>query len=228
MKKFSSLNEEVKTKYELKDSLRNEIYSLIENTIFLKFNSEDSVDINVDLTGKEELVEKIKTLIDEVRIKERTSTLESVKANVHRNFDMKWLNEQIEILKKKNRSNLILFEDIQNVDSDLINYFVNKLHEIKKIGNFEFEYEPHEGVFKFIDDDDDLVVVATPFYNNNSGVPIEVFDEHNMNSHIFIEQRELDTKKALFDKYIEIMRRFLIDEFDEWMNKVDKFDANNI
>lgn len=227
MKKFSSLNEEVKTKYELKDSLRNEIYSLIENTLSLKFTSEDSINLDVDLNGKEELVEKIKTLIDEVRIKERTLTLETVKANVHRNFDMKWLTEQIDTLKKKDRSNLVLFEDIQNVDSELINFFVNKLHEIKKIGNFEFVYEPHEGVFKFVDDDDDLVVVATPFYNNNSGVPIEVFDEHDMSSHIFIEQRELDTKKALFDKYVEIMRKFLVDDFDEWMNKVDKFDENS-
>ena len=114
MKKFSSLKEEVKPKYELKDSLRNEIYSLIDETILLKFSSDTSVNADIDIHGKEELVEKIKNLIDDVRVKERTLTLETVKANVHRNFDMKWLTEQIETLKKKVKigSNLILTEEI--------------------------------------------------------------------------------------------------------------------
>ena len=100
MIKFTNLNEGVETKYELKDTLRNEIYSLIENSISLKFSNEESINENVAINGKEELVEKIKLLIDSVKIKERTFTLESVKANVYRNFDMKWLNEQIDQLKK--------------------------------------------------------------------------------------------------------------------------------
>lgn len=100
MIKFTNLNEGVETKYELKDTLRNEIYSLIENSISLKFSDEESINENVAINGKEELVEKIKLLIDSVKIKERTFTLESVKANVYRNFDMKWLNEQIDQLKK--------------------------------------------------------------------------------------------------------------------------------
>lgn len=114
MKKFSLLKEAVEPKYELKDSLRNEIYSLIENTILLKFSSDKSVDSDIDITGKEELVEKIKTLIDDVRIKERTFTLETVKANVHRNFDMKWLTEQIDNLKKlETKSDIELSDDIK-------------------------------------------------------------------------------------------------------------------
>ena len=100
MIKFTNLNESVETKYELKDTQRNEIYSLIENSISLKFSDEESINENVAINGKEELVEKIKLLIDNVKIKERTFTLESVKANVYRNFDMKWLNEQIDQLKK--------------------------------------------------------------------------------------------------------------------------------
>ena len=100
MKKFSTLKEEVELKYELKESLKNEIYSLIENTLSIKISNEDSLDKDITINGKEELVEKIKTLIDGVKIKERTSTLETVKANVYKNFDMKWLNEQIENLKK--------------------------------------------------------------------------------------------------------------------------------
>ena len=39
MKKFSNINESVETKYELKDSLRNEIYSLIENSISIKVSN---------------------------------------------------------------------------------------------------------------------------------------------------------------------------------------------
>ena len=101
MKKFSLLEEEIKPKYEVKDSLRNEIYSILEDTLSIKISNEESLDKDIDINGKEELVEKIKSLIDDVRIKERTFTLETVKANVHRNFDMNWLNEQIDVLKKK-------------------------------------------------------------------------------------------------------------------------------
>ena len=99
MKTFSSLKEEVKTKYELKDSLRNDIYSIIESSLSIKISNEKSLDKDININGKEELVEKIKNLIEDVRIKERVLTLEHVKANVHRNFDMKWLTEQIDSLK---------------------------------------------------------------------------------------------------------------------------------
>ena len=103
MKKFSSLNEEIKPKYELKDSLRNEIYSIIENSLSIKISNEEALDKDININGKEELVEKIKTLIEDVRIKERIFTLENVKSNVHRNFDMKWLTEQIDTLKNINK-----------------------------------------------------------------------------------------------------------------------------
>lgn len=99
MKKFSLLKEEIEPKYELKDSLRNEIYELIESSLSIKMSNEESIDKDININGKEELVEKIKTLIDDTKIKERILTLETVKANVHRNFDMNWLNEQINTLK---------------------------------------------------------------------------------------------------------------------------------
>ena len=100
MKKFSNLDEQITTKYESKDSLRNDIYSLIENSLSIKIFGESALDKDISITGKEELVEKIKNLIDETKIKERVITLEHVKANVHRNFDMNWLNEQIDNLKR--------------------------------------------------------------------------------------------------------------------------------
>jgi len=269
MKKFSSLKEEVKPKYELKDSLRNQIYSILENTLSIKISNEESIDKDINVEGKEELVEKIKILVDNVRVKERTLTLETVKANVHRNFDMRWLTEQIDSLKKikiENKFELSeniqeiqdvpvqvqgaqvqglqaqdIEEDIQDQDTqvqdvqvqtqvqgesnEVINYFVKKLNEDKKFGDFEFDFEPSEGIFQFVNESDGVVVRATPFYNDDSGFPIEVFDEHQIDTHIFIEQREFDTNSILFEKYKEIMEKFLIDDVDEWMTKVDKFDS---
>ena len=236
MKTFSSLKDEVKQKYEVKDSLRNEIYSILEDTLSIKISNENSLDKDININGKEELVEKLKNLIDDVRIKERTFTLETVKANVHRNFDMKWLTEQIDTLKKKIRigSNFVLTENIKDSKVDeqykieVINYFVKKLNEDKKFGNFEFDYDPSEGIFKFVNDTDGVIVKATPFYNDHSGFPIEVFDEDQTDTHIFIEQREFSIEQILFAKYKEIMEKFLIQDFDGWMNKVDKFDNKTI
>lgn len=233
MRKFSTLDQEVKTKYELKDSLRNEIYSLIEKSLSIKISNDEALDKDLSINGKEELVEKIKSLIDDVRIKERTFALETVKKNVHRNFDMGWLSEQIDNLKKiKIGNDFILNENIKDAKIDeqykaeILNHFAKKLHEIKKIGDFEFDYDPSEGIFKFFNDEDDIVVKATPFYNDASGVPIEVFDSEQSDTHIFMEQREFNIENILFDKYKEIMEKFLVEDIDEWMNKVDKFDEN--
>lgn len=96
MKKFSSLKEEIKPKYESKDSLKNEIYSIIEKSLSVKFSKDELVNEDVTIEGKEEMVEAINKLIETTKIKDRVSTLEKVKANVYRNFDMKWLNEEIE------------------------------------------------------------------------------------------------------------------------------------
>lgn len=234
MKKFSTLDTEIKQKYELKDSLRNEIYSLIENTILLKFSSDKSVHADIDIHGKEELVEKIKGLIDDVRIKERTLTLETVKKNVYRNFDMKWLNEQIENLKKfKIGSEFVLLEKIQDsrvenqYKASVLSYFSKKLFEDKKIGEFEFDYDPSEGIFKFVDEADGIVVKATPFYNDNSGFPIEVFDEDQAESHIFMEQRDFNIEELLYRRYREIMEKFLIEDYESLIKKVNKFDEQN-
>jgi len=100
MKKFTNFENEVKPKYESKDSLKNEIFSLIDETISVKITNESSLDKDITINGKEELVEKIRTLIDGVKINERTLTLEHVKKNVYRNFDMKWLNEEIDNTQK--------------------------------------------------------------------------------------------------------------------------------
>jgi len=230
MKKFSTIGENVKkTKYELKESLKNEIYSIIDDTLALKISNENKVDTEVDIHGKDELVEKLKTLIDEVRIKERTLTLETVKMNVHRNFDMNWLNEQINGLNKiKIGNEFVLQENINDPASndqykaEILNYFVKELNDIKTIGSFEFDYDPSEGIFKFVNENNGIVVKATPFYNEKNGIPIEVFDKNDAENHIFIKQRNFDTEKILFNEYIKIMQNFLtVDYMTEWGDKIN-------
>jgi hypothetical protein len=229
MKTFSSLKEEVKQKYELKDSLRNEIYSLIENSLSIKISNEESLDKDININGTDELVEKIKNLVDEVRIKERTFTLETVKANVYRNFDMKWLNEQISNLNKiKIGSEYVLTENIKdaNVGNEdrarMLQYFVKKLHERKQIGGFEFSYEPSEGIFKFTSEDDGAVVVATPFFNDESGIPIEVFSVDNLSTHVTMKQVNFNPEEILYARYERIMTDFLVDDYEGWIKKVEK------
>lgn len=228
MKKFSNIKEVVKQKYESKDTLRNEIYSLIEKSLSIKITDEVALDKDINIHGKEDLVENIKKLIDDVRIKERTFTLETVKANVYRNFDMRWLNEQIDGLQKiKIGSAYMLKEDIGGINendqykAEIINYFVKKLNDIKVIGDYDFEYDPSEGIFKFINERKGLVVKATPYYNDNNGVPIEVCDINNQDSHYFIEQRAFDTEDILYEEYFKLISRFLISDFN-WLNKVKK------
>jgi len=99
MIKFSKIEEVVEQKYEAKDTLRNQIYNLIDETISIKITNQDSVDKDISINGKEELVEKVKVLVESNRLNERILALEHVKKNVYQNFDMKWLTEQIDNLK---------------------------------------------------------------------------------------------------------------------------------
>jgi hypothetical protein len=209
--------------------LRNEIYSLIENSLSIKITNEELLDKDININGKEELVEKIKSLIDDVRIKERTFTLETVKTNVYRNFDMKWLNEQISGLNKiKIGKDFVLAENIQDSNpvtedkAKLLQYFVKRLHELKHIGGYEFSYEPSEGMFKFTSPEDGVVVVATPFYNDANGVPIEVFSEDDLTKHVIMKQVNFKLEEVLFDRYEQIMEQFLDVDYDEWIDKVAK------
>lgn len=233
MKKFSNINESVESKYELKDSLRNEIFSLIEKSISIKISNEDSLDKDISIIGKEELVEKIKSLIDDVRIKERTMTLEHVKTNVYRNFDMKWLNEQIDGLQKiKIGSDFVLKENINDAQAndqfkaDALNYFAKRLNEIGHINGYDFDHDPSDGIFKFVNDSKGIVVKATPFYTDDkNGIPIEVCNINIPDTHYFIQQRSFDTEKVLFEEYLKIISNFLTND-DEWMNRIKN--ANEI
>lgn len=264
MKKFSLLDEYVKPKYNSKDRLKNKIHELVDNELALKISNEKKIDSDIDIHGKDQLVEKIKELIDDIRIKERTLTLETVKANVHRNFDMKWLTEQIDTLKNLKVVNEDLEEleeidiaqpvqsvqpvqpvqplpepvavqtDVQDTDvldtnveknnAGVAHYIAKKMNDVKKIGTFNFEYEPSDGILKFVNDDEGIVVKATPFYTEDDELPIEVFDEKQTDTHIFIENRDFDINEMALEKYVEIMEKFLVDEFDTWVERVNKFD----
>lgn len=130
MKKFSTLKNENVKKYESSDVLGNDIYSLIENTLNIKVLNEKLLDSNISIDGYDELVEGIKTLINNIRLKERILTLEHVKANVHRNFDMKWLNEQIDTLND-NYNNY--YKDLSAKDA--IGKATMDLNHAKKVSN---------------------------------------------------------------------------------------------
>ena len=50
-----------------------------------------------------------------------------------------------------------------------------------------------------------------------------------MTQNIFLLNKEhFNADEILFERYRELMEKFLIDDFDEWMNKVDKFDQKSI
>jgi hypothetical protein len=127
MKKFSNLNETIEQKYEGKDYLRNDLYNLIEKTLNVKFESdaEKFANIDVNIQGKEDLVEELKKYIDEVKKQEAIKVLENIKINFHHNFDMKWLNEQIQSLNElhwndvmRNCTSLKALQEYQAQDPD--------------------------------------------------------------------------------------------------------------
>jgi hypothetical protein len=232
MKKFTTLNEEVKPKYEIKDSLRNEIYSLIESSLSIKITNEDSLDKDININGKDELVEKIKTLIDDVRIKERTFTLETVKTNVYRNFDMKWLNEQIAGLNKiKVGSDFVLAENIQdgniaNQDkAKILQYFAKQLYQSKTFENsdykYKFSYDPADGIFKFINKEEGVVVYATPFFNDDHGIQVEVFSDDDLQKRKYFKMLNFNIEQILFEGYEGIMYDFLVNGIEDWLDDVN-------
>ena len=162
MKKFTNFENEVKPKYESKDSLKNEIFSLIDETISVKITNEDSLDKDITIVGKEELVNKIKNLIETQQIQERISTLEYVKTNVYRNFDMNWLNEEINLQKNHLNNTMVInwqdkffnqkvgqWQSLKEINEKYMNEYIDvmkqngvnliKKYEIQGVTYFEFD-----------------------------------------------------------------------------------------
>jgi len=100
MKKFSNVkNTLVPNKYQNK--MKNDIYSIIKENISVNINpSYNNVtmdDVNIDLNGTGDLVEKINSYIRSQVIKERSNVLRSIRTSIATGtLDIKKINEEIE------------------------------------------------------------------------------------------------------------------------------------
>lgn len=108
MKKFTDFKESKKISY--KENIENKISKILEKELNIKISGENAekisnVDINID--GIENAINELKTIIENTKIQERKNTLNFVKANSFKNFNMKWLNEQIDNLNNINHLNEI-------------------------------------------------------------------------------------------------------------------------
>lgn len=98
MEKFSSLNEQTQLQPKYVDKTKQEIYSLIKDsmTVVEPDNKMNQIDIDID-----ELTNKLYNLVQKEKVKEEISTLESIKTiMITGPFNFQHLNEQIEKLKK--------------------------------------------------------------------------------------------------------------------------------
>lgn len=216
MKKFSNLNENVK-KYGSKNNLKNQIFDILE-TLDIKVSGKEAeklsnIDINIE--GKEEITEKLKELIDSVRIQERKQTLNVVKSNSFNNFNMNWLNEEIEKLDKINTS-FVLNEKIKDakISDDyrdaLVEYFVNNLNGKTLFDGWEFEHES-PGIFNFTNKTKNLIVKSTPFWDRDDKIDCEVYDDDDEDhiEPIFTDTLNFNIEEILYKKYLEVLEKFI-------------------
>ena len=223
MKKFSEVKESKKIK--TNDSVKNKIIDILEE-LNIKVSGEDTeklsnVDINIQ--GKEEIAEKLKTLINDVRIQERKNTLNVVKANSYKNFNMKWLNEQIEGLEKVViGSKFVLNEKLNdaqlgdNYRAALVQYFVNNLNG-QNIDGWDFEYHENagSGVLEFVNSSTKWSVKATPFWDNTDRINIEVHDKSDSAEPFEAEPVKFNIEEILYQKYKDIVVNFITERSDE-------------
>lgn len=109
MDKFTDkLNESAKVEQiKFGDRVKQEIYTLVKENV--KANLEPSGDkmaqidnVDISLTGIDELTDKLYNLVQREKVKEEIATLESIKTIlVAGPFNYSVLNEQIEKLKKQ-------------------------------------------------------------------------------------------------------------------------------
>jgi len=212
MKKFTDVKESknIKSNKTIKDRLFNILEEL--NIKISGKNSDKLSNIDINIEGKDEIVEKLNTLINDIRILERKNTLNVVKSNSYKNFDMKWLNEQINNLDKiKIGNKFVLNEKLSdtqlgdNYRAALIQYFVNNLNG-QSIDGWDFEYHNETGVFEFIKGE--TSVKATPFWNNSDKIAIEISD--NIEPYE-AESIKFNIEEILYKKYKEIIENFIIE-----------------
>ncbi len=214
MKKFS----EVKSSKNIKKiTLETKLEDILEE-LNVKVTGEDTeklFDVDINIQGKDSVVEKLQKLITDIRITERKKTLNIVKSNSYQNFDMKWLNEQINGLDKIKLGNtFVLNEQINdsqlrdNFKAALMQYFIHNLNG-EKINGWNFK---HEGeVFDFVNEDLDVCVKATPFWDGfPEKIPFEVHSCSNSEGEpLNKDVADFNIEKILFDKYLELFENFI-------------------
>jgi len=228
MKSFSEIKESNKIKS--KDSIINKLNDILEE-LNVKVSGEEpeklsNVDINIQ--GKEQIVEKLKSLIDDIRIQERKNTLNFVKTNSYNNFNMKWLNEQIDGLQKiAIGSKFVLNEKLSdtqlgdNYRAALCQYFVNNLNG-QNIDGWDFDYDEKSGVFEFINSTTGWSVKATPFWNNSDKITIETHDKSDSAEPFEAEPVKFNIEEILYQRYKDIIVNFIAERSD-----VIKLEKNN-
>lgn len=111
MEKFTDkkLNESAKELPKFFDKTKQEIYSLIKESVKANIQPNDAEkmaqidNVDITLTGIDELTDKLYNLVQKEKIKEEIMTLESMKVLLSNGnpFNFQTLNEQIEDLKKR-------------------------------------------------------------------------------------------------------------------------------
>jgi len=220
MKTFSEIKESKKVNS--KDSIKNQIVDILEE-LNIKVSGEETekiANVDINIQGKDQIVEKLKTLIDDIRIQERKNTLNFVKTNSYNNFNMKWLNEQIEGLEKvKFGSTFILNEKLSdtqlgdNYRAALCQYFVNNLNG-QNIDGWDFDYDEKSGVFEFINSSTEWSVKATPFWNNSDEISIETHDKSDSVEPFEAEPVKFNIEEILYQKYKDIIVTFIAERSD--------------
>lgn len=220
MKSFSEIKESNKIKS--KDSIINKLNDILEelNIKLSGENPEKLSNVDINIQGKEQIVEKLKSLIDDIRIQERKNTLNFVKTNSYNNFNMKWLNEQIDGLQKvKIGSKFILNEKLSdtqlgdNYRAALCQYFVNNLNG-QNIDGWDFNYDEKSGVFEFINSTTEFSVKATPFWDNSDKITIEVHDKSESLEPQESEPVKFNIEEILYQRYKDIIVNFIAERSD--------------
>jgi len=220
MKTFSEIKESKKVK--TKDSIKNQIVDILEE-LNIKVSGEETekiANVDINIQGKEQIVEKLKILIEDIRIQERKNTLNFVKNNSYKNFNMKWLNEQIDGLEKvKFGSTFILNEKLSdtqlgdNYRAALCQYFVNNLNG-QNIDGWDFEFHTDSGVFEFVNSSTGWSVKATPFWDNSDKIAIETHDKSDSVEPFEAEPVKFNIEEILYQKYKDIIVNFIAERSD--------------
>lgn len=220
MKTFSEIENQQPKKFENKEVLKNKLYELL-NQLNVKISGDDSEKlhgVDIEIQGKEYTTEKIKDLIDDIRIQERINTLNFIKANIHKNFDIQWFNEQLSYLEKiKVGENYVLHEKLNdttlgdNYRAALLSYIANKLDgETQLLDGWEFDFDRMAGVFEFVNKNENINLKGTPFWEDADKVTFEAYNLDNDIEPIYKKEVNFYVENILYDYYLSLLSQQLM------------------